>query len=353
MGNLIFLLVVLSRFGVPLLIPKFPLPAIVVALVIDAADQTIFASFNVEPANYQGYDKALDIFYLTIAYLSTIRNWTDGFAFRVAQFLWYYRLIGVLAFEFTEIRALLLIFPNTFEYFFIGYELIRVWWNPRRLSHRNVLTLAAAIWIFIKLPQETWIHILQLDFTDALDSHAWFGPSIIVVLALAAIAGWMNRSKLPGVDWSASFNVDAHPTTVRFVLADQPGAGFALLKHPQFEKIGLISLVSIIFSLILPEYDGGPISLAIGVGLVVLVNSKAVGWLADGGIQWRTIGVHFVSMLVLNIGIVVAAGVFLPDTGPNRFNLGFFLVLISLLGTFYDRYRAERVPNSELADAVQ
>ena len=48
-----------------------------------------------------------------------------GFAFRVAQFLWYFRLIGVVAFEFTGLRAMLLIFPNTFEYFFIFYEVLR------------------------------------------------------------------------------------------------------------------------------------------------------------------------------------------------------------------------------------
>ena len=42
MDTVIFLLVVASRFVVPLAIPRFPLPAIVAALVIDAADQTIF-----------------------------------------------------------------------------------------------------------------------------------------------------------------------------------------------------------------------------------------------------------------------------------------------------------------------
>ena len=134
MDTAIFLLVVASRFLVPLAIPKFPLPAIVVALVLDAADQTIFAAFDTEPDNYQVYDKALDVYYLAIAYASTLRNWTDGVAFRVGQFLWYYRLIGVVAFELSEVRALLIIFPNTFEYFFIAYEFVRVRWESSRLS---------------------------------------------------------------------------------------------------------------------------------------------------------------------------------------------------------------------------
>ena len=46
----------------PLLIPRFPLPAIVVALVLDAVDGTILEKLTgSEPPGYQGYDKALDI----------------------------------------------------------------------------------------------------------------------------------------------------------------------------------------------------------------------------------------------------------------------------------------------------
>ena len=57
--------------------------------------------------------------------LSTFRNWSHLFAFRVSRFLLYYRLVGVVLFELTQLRSLLLIFPNTFEYFFIWYETLR------------------------------------------------------------------------------------------------------------------------------------------------------------------------------------------------------------------------------------
>ena len=73
----VFIVVVLARLLVPLLIPRFALPAILAALVIDAADQTIFQQFtDLDLEGYQGYDKALDVYYLAIAYLSTFRNWT-------------------------------------------------------------------------------------------------------------------------------------------------------------------------------------------------------------------------------------------------------------------------------------
>ena len=119
--TLVFVVVVGSRFFVPLLIPRFPLPAVLASLVIDGVDQSIFQAFGHNPPGYQGYDKAMDVYYLAVAYLSTLRNWTSRPAFRVAQFLYFYRLVGVLAFELTQWRPLLLIFPNTFEYFFIAY----------------------------------------------------------------------------------------------------------------------------------------------------------------------------------------------------------------------------------------
>jgi len=184
-------IVVLSRLLVPLLIPRFPL-AIIAALVIDAADQTVLAALTdvdtSETGLYQSYDKAMDIYYLSIAYLSTMRNWTSDAAFRISQFLFFYRLIGVALFELIGERWLLLVFPNTFEYFFIAYEVVRLRYEPARRSARFWLLLAAFIWIFIKLPQEYWIHVAQLDFTDAVRDHPWFGVAIVVALIALAVA---------------------------------------------------------------------------------------------------------------------------------------------------------------------
>ncbi|MFN6119436.1 MAG: hypothetical protein ACK5CE_07355 [Actinomycetes bacterium] len=54
MATTIFITVVLLRFALPLLIPRFPLPAVLACLVLDAADQTIFQAFTDDPlAGYQ------------------------------------------------------------------------------------------------------------------------------------------------------------------------------------------------------------------------------------------------------------------------------------------------------------
>ena len=226
-SDLVILFAILAtRFVVPLFIPRFPLPAILIALVVDAADQSILQkATDLNLDGYQSYDKALDIYYLTVAYVSVYRNWTNGYAVEVARFLWYYRLVGVLLFEITAERWLLLVFANTFEYFFIAYEVVRTCWDPRRLSRRAVIGMAAAIWIFVKLPQEWWIHIAQNDFTDfmketvfgveptsswadAFSNRPFVLVAIIAVIVGLVVAAFLLRGRLPRRDWPFGVDVD-------------------------------------------------------------------------------------------------------------------------------------------------
>jgi hypothetical protein len=343
---LIFIAVVGLRLFIPLLIPRFPFPAILASLVIDAADQTIFDAFDAEPANYQGYDKALDIYYLTIAYISTIRNWTDGFAFRTGQFLWYYRLVGVVAFELTEVRALLLIFPNTFEYFFIFYEGVRMLWNPNRLSHRNILLAAGGIWIFIKLPQEWWIHIAQLDFTDFMEDYPFMWGVLGALVIAALVTLWVLRDRIPPTDWPLTFDVDKTQTTVASESADKPWGKWALLNHPLLEKAALVSLVTIIFVQILPDVDAGVVKTTVAVSIVVVANAFVGYWLAARGTRWHHAITEFLAMGATNAGIVAVAWLLLRRSEePLVVDQTLFLIaLLTLIVTLYDRYRLLRLP---------
>ena len=102
---IIVILVVGGRLILPLFIPYFPVPALLACLILDSVDQSIFQQFPAIPLDgYQSYDKALDVYYLSVAYLSTLRNWTNQGAFRMSQFLYYYRMIGVIVFEITQNR---------------------------------------------------------------------------------------------------------------------------------------------------------------------------------------------------------------------------------------------------------
>ena len=248
-ADTVVVVVVLLRFTIPLFIPKYPLPAILAALVLDAADQTIFSWVTSDPLpGYQSYDKALDVYYLAIAYIATMRTWRDPVAFQLSRFLYLYRLIGVTLFELTHARWLLLVFPNTFEYFFDAYEAVRTRWNPLRMSATALVGTAAFIWIVIKLPQEWWIHVAQLDFTEFMDDNPW-AYFVIGAAALAlAIGLWVNRRKIPKTDWPFTVAVDKHLPPIEVTVPRT-----TVFDEVLVEKVVFMSLVAVIFAQIVPD----------------------------------------------------------------------------------------------------
>lgn len=358
---MIFWLVVGARFGVPLLIPRFPLPAIVTALILDAVDQTIFQQFtSLNLDRYQSYDKALDIYYLVIAYLSTMRNWTNLFAYKMARFLIYYRLVGVVLFELLQNRTLLLLFPNTFEYFFIFYEAMLLRWQPSRLTKKMVVAVTAFIWIFIKLPQEYWIHVAQNDVTEML--NAWLGepidapitqsflahPEILVPMItgvglLLWIGWWIVTKKLPKKDWEFSFASKAHITADSLVsFARVNKYHLTLDKEEMIEKLALLTLVTMIFGQILPGRTTTELQLIVGVMVVVGSNAVISHWLKLRGRSWPSVFGEFGVMVIINLCLALGYIFLLPGYSGGESNLSnviFLVLLVSVLVTLYDRFR--------------
>jgi hypothetical protein len=369
--TLIFLLVVGARFIIPLFIPRFPLPAVLAALVLDAADQTIFQNHTtLDLAGYQTYDKALDIYYLTIAYISTMRNWGGGFAFSVAQFLWYYRLVGVVLFEFTQARWLLLVFPNTFEYYFIAIEAFKTGRNHLRLTKRQVLLIAGSIWVFIKLPQEYWIHIAKLDFTnfvkggllgleptgfDPVSGHdvydqSWgtaignrpfvaIGIVVLIVVLLVVVRTLVRR--LPARDWKRTFDADVQGRHLGWDPPAKVAEPLAVFGWPFFEKAALASMVAMIFSNILPGVEATALQIALGTTVTIAVSTLLSEWLAKREVSWRSTGVQFAFMVAANFAIVIVFYVLLgSDESSLRLgNTLFFVTLLTLILVLFDRYR--------------
>ena len=343
MIQVVLVVVVIIRFLVPLGTFRFPLPAILLSLVVDAADQTVLAAFDAEPGNYQQYDKALDIYYLSIAYISTLRNWTVGPAFRVAQVLWYWRLIGVLIFELTFARSVLLIFPNTFEFFFIFYEAIRLRYVPDRLPPRIVIAVAAGIWIFVKLPQEYWIHVAQLDFTEVVANDPILLLPLILLPMVPALWFHKHMVDLPKVDWNTSFAVDAHDTTVFTTPAAAPSGPHALINHPLFEKTVLVALVTGIFLQLVPTMSGSLIAVGVGVAIIIVSSSFIGHWLCRHGSTWTTTTADIVATSLVNVAVLFGLS-FLPlNGGPGLLFASFLLGLLTLIVTLYDRYRSFRL----------
>ena len=354
----IFALVVGARFLLPLLIPFYPLPGVLVCLLLDAVDQTVFQVFTNLPLDgYQSYDKALDIHYLSVAYISTFRNWTNDFAFHVSRFLFYYRLAGVALFEAFQLRAILLIFPNTFEYFFIWYEAVRLWWNPRKLSRTAVISAAAFIWIVIKLPQEYWIHIAQRDVTDTVKQllggapdSAW-GPliaaNILPILLVAAGIGLaafglyrLVRANTPRPEHALGLRADDYteiPSAERFAAARRQ-LNSAIFDRDLLEKIALVSLITYIFAEILPNTTlrGGQIF--ISVALLVAATTAVSHILARRLTSAPSGVVHFLAVFAFNMAIILVSAS-LARMSINWANAVVFQALLALIVTLFDRFQ--------------
>jgi hypothetical protein len=340
----VFWTVVGIRFVLPLFIPRFPLPAILGALIIDAADQTIFQTFGFDPPGYQGYDKAMDVYYLAVAYISTLRNWTSLPALRISRFLFFYRMVGVVAFELLQLRWLLMVFPNTFEYFFIAYEGIRSRWNPLRFGARFWLITAAAIWIFIKLPQEYWIHVAQLDFTDTVRDVPWFGPLIVVgIVAGLAIFWFLIRPRLAPADWSWRFAADAVPAEI-----DEPSERAAWIRSNvsvwswvTFEQVALVGLISVIYGRVLPNTEISDLRLFIGIAVLVVINAAWSVFWARREVSLQSVVLSGLARFAFTAAVVWLFDLFLGQEG-GTIGLGdalFFVALLSLLLTLHARYR--------------
>ena len=358
----ILFLIAGARLLLPLAIPRFPLPGILAALLLDGVDQSIFQQFtNLPLDSYQGYDKAFDVYYLTIGYISTLCNWRDRFAFQLARFLFYWRLVGVALFEITQARWLLPIFANTFEYFFIFYETYRLRWDPARLDRKALVGAAAAIWIVIKLPQEYWLHIAQLDATDwikiqvlglpatmpwseILAAHWALVLVVITALALALWAAWRWLARrLPPADHAPSLDAGAGRaafTTAQVRRAIESEAS-RIVDVALLEKVLLITLVSVSFAHVLPGVGASDLQLALALGLVVVLNTALTHLLARRRFGWvfslrqfAVVGAVNAVLALLYVTLRSALGH--PTSLADAL---FFALLLSLLLTLFDRYR--------------
>jgi hypothetical protein len=353
--------IIITRFVAPLWMPRYPLPAILACLAVDAVDQTLFQVFiDFDLTDYQSYDKALDIFYLTIAMLSMYRNWEYQPAVRIGIVLFALRLLGVMWFELSNQRALLVVFPNAFEYYFIFYELLRSRWSPQRLTRREFMWAAVGIWI-LKLPHEYWIHMAGLDFTDAIkgvvlqgrESSGWlqaikqspvsFGVMILGFAALVMLARAAIRRFAGAPEHALTLEAPRLPSRIdEAIERDREIAKYwRLFDFHLVEKVLLVAVVTVIFAQIVPGVSTGPPKLVLGTGIIVTFNAFL------GLLRARARGspesgiVLFVGIVLTNVVIAGLAEVLLRfrDGGLDMLASLFFLLLMTLIVTLYDRWR--------------
>jgi hypothetical protein len=157
-------IVIAFRLVIPLSILRWPLAGGIACLLIDAFDVVLvdaLASALGQPLEfgpfYAQLDKWLDTYYLAFEAV-VARRWPETALRRATLFLFVWRLIGVLLFEATAYRPLLLAFPNLFENVFL-YTLIVRRVAPQLVPRNVRQTLLVLVVLLIpKLVQEWVLH---------------------------------------------------------------------------------------------------------------------------------------------------------------------------------------------------
>jgi hypothetical protein len=158
------LIVVLLRLAAGPTILRWPLFGGLLCMLLDALDVVFIEMIGLGGfSRYAALDKGLDTYYLSFEVFVSFRwqpiaKWTS-----VALFA--YRALGVALFEATQTRALLLVFPNLFENFYLAYLLLL------RFAPQWALTPPRLAWLLIallipKLAQEYLLHFAEVQPWD-------------------------------------------------------------------------------------------------------------------------------------------------------------------------------------------
>ena len=199
--------------------------------------------------------------------------------------------------------------------------------------------------MFVKLPQEYWIHVAQLDVTDILSENAWAPPLLVGLILVGAAAFWfLVRPRLLPPDWG--WRLAADPMPDEMDTAAEQSAWHAqwgsIRSWATLEKVVLVGLIAVVYGNILPGVRSTTLELFLGVAVVVVVNAAFTLALARRSWSTQSMALAFLARMVANVVIVVRRGLAVAPRRrrPRRGSTTvFFMSLISLITTLHDRYR--------------
>lgn len=122
---------------------RWPFWGALVAILVDFSDLFWMNLIDLGGlGDYQSFDKWVDLVYMA-TFLAVALRWT-GLVKRVAVGLFVFRIAGDIVFEATGTRAVLLAFPNVFEFWFV-FVAARDQFNP---SYKITLR-RAVVWLIV------------------------------------------------------------------------------------------------------------------------------------------------------------------------------------------------------------
>jgi len=168
------LVIATIRIAGSLPVLRWPLAGGILAILVDLSDLLLMNLLDLGGVpDYQRLDKILDLVYMG-AFLVVALRWSGPDRW-VSIALFAYRMVGFAAFELTGERALLLLFPNVFEPWFLLVALLHHRWNPVPWTAWSLGGALAAL-LAVKEVQEWALHWAKLfDGITALEAidRAW------------------------------------------------------------------------------------------------------------------------------------------------------------------------------------
>jgi len=156
--NLEELIVILIRIIGSLPVIFFPFIGSLFAIIVDLSDLFIINYIDLGGVqNYQNLDKFLDLFYMS-AFLFVSLKWNSTEKI-ISVILFSYRIIGVVLFLLFDLRILLLIFPNIFEFWFVGISAYKFYFKSK--TSNLILFRILFISAILKISHEIFIHKIK------------------------------------------------------------------------------------------------------------------------------------------------------------------------------------------------
>ena len=154
------------RIFASLIVFKFNFFGAILVILIDFSDLFMMNLITLGGVrNYQFLDKFLDLFY--IAYFLIIALRWEKLLRNISILLFVFRILGFVLFEFFQNRFILFIFPNVFEFWFLGITLLFL--LKSNITNRKII-IVLVVTTLLKMTQEYILHVWKvLDNYRAID----------------------------------------------------------------------------------------------------------------------------------------------------------------------------------------
>ena len=323
--QIVFWGVVAARILIPLAVFQFPLPAMLAALVLDGLTRR---SSRRSPAclrDYQSYDKALDVYYLAIAYISMMRNWVSRTpSMSAVPVLLPARRRRPLRTDPDPGAAARL--PEHVRVLLRPYEAVRTRWDPRRLGpacsdrdrgvHLDRHQAPPGV-VDPRRPARRdgpdQDHDLRrstgrASWTDAIAARPWVLVVVVARSSAVVAARWLILHRLPPADHPFTLDADSHQPMVDGDAIDRERRTSRTRRRPRAAREGRADRPG--QHHLQPDAAGrrpGRHRHPVGVGARSRLNTVISSLLVRRGDRPHGAVLQFVVMVALNVAIVRSA----------------------------------------------